>query len=193
MVAYETKDGAVVSTKIRLYYIPINTGTIYANKPYLIKLKNQGDVNKQQEIKVENTTLYHTQNINDNPLICSTTNADYLFKGTYKLNEVIAKPEDPSTHFFGVGGGGISYISNNKLSSYRWYIKVDPKDVNYAKPTIEFVMGDEDVTGISNIDSGDKSEIDGYYTINGVRSEVPVRGMNIVKYKNGKTKKVMIK
>jgi hypothetical protein len=54
-------------------------------------------------------------------------------------------------------------------------------------------MGDEDVTGISNIDSGDKSEIDGYYTINGVRSEVPVRGMNIVKYKNGKTKKVMIK
>ena len=194
MVAYETDDNGVVSSdRIRLYYIPITSGTIYANKPYLIKLKNKEDMNKQQEIKVEKTTLYKTQNINDDPMKCSTTNADYLFKGTYRTDEVTAVPNDPSTHFFGVGGGGISYISNNTLSSYRWYIKVDPKDVNYAKPTIEFVMGDEDVTGISNIDSGDKSEIDGYYTINGVRSEVPVRGMNIVKYKNGKTKKVMIK
>ena len=194
MVAYETDDNGVVSSdRIRLYYIPIKSGKIYANKPYLIKLKNKDDMNKQQEIKVENTTLYKTQNINDDPMKCSTTNANYLFKGTYRTDEVKAVPNDPSTHFFGVGGGGISYISNNTLSSYRWYIKVDPKDVNYAKPTIEFVMGDEDVTGISNIDSGDKSEIDGYYTINGVRSEVPVRGMNIVKYKNGKTKKVMIK
>ena len=193
MVAYETKDGAVVSTKIRLYYIPITSGTIYANKPYLIKLKNKEDINKQQEIKVENTTLYHTQDINDKPMTCSTTNADYLFKGTYRTDEVKAVPNDPSTHFFGVGGGGISYINNNKLSSYRWYIKVNPKDINYAKPTIEFVMGDEDVTGISNINNDDKSEIEGYYTVNGIRSDVPVKGMNIMKYKNGKTKKVMIK
>ena len=141
MVAYETDDNGVVSSdRIRLYYIPITSGTIYANKPYLIKLKNKEDMNKQQEIKVEKTTLYKTQNINDDPMKCSTTNADYLFKGTYRTDEVKAVPNDPSTHFFGVGGGGISYISNNTLSSYRWYIKVDPKDVNYAKPTIEFVM-----------------------------------------------------
>ena len=54
------------------------------------------------------------------------------------------------------------------------------------------IAGDEDVVGIST-QVVDDSEIEGYYSVNGTKLAVPVQGTNIVKYKNGMTKKIFIK
>ena len=114
--------------------------------------------------------------------------ADYIFTGTYTG----VKATKTNT-FFALGSGKINYCDNVQLGSYRWYMKPEPKNDNYAKPTVVFMEGDADATGISTTGTDSNTEIEGYYTVNGVRSDVPVKGMNIVKYKDGKTKKIMIK
>jgi hypothetical protein len=80
------------------------------------------------------------------------------------------------------------------LPSYRWYIKVNANnsDADYSK--IGFSIVDEDdATSIDSVHSMDNSDIEGYYTINGLKLEKPVKGINIIRYNNGKTKKVILK
>ena len=182
MVALENDGTYTTGDKIEVYYTKITSGKIYANKPYLIKPKKIG----KDTIVVKNTWLRDTHNIT--PMTTSTMSADYIFRGTYTS----VKATKTNT-FFAMGGGTINFCDNTTLGSYRWYMKPEPKNDNYAKPTIIFMEGDVDATGISATGTDSNAEIEGYYTINGVRSDVPVKGMNIVKYKNGKTKKVMIK
>ena len=182
MVALENDGQWTTGDKIEVYYTKITSGKIYANKPYLIKAKKTGE----QSIVVENTTLRDTHDLV--PMTTSTMAADYIFTGTY----VGAKATRQNT-FFAMGSGTINYCDNVELGAYRWYIKPDPKGDNYAKPSISFTEVDEDATSISSAIADEDTEVEGYYNVNGVRSDVPVKGMNIVKYKNGKTKKIMIK
>ena len=180
MVALENDGSWTTGDKIEVYYTKITSGKIYANKPYLIKAKKTGE----QSIVVENTTLRDTHGLV--PMTTSTMAADYIFTGTYEG----AKATRQNT-FFAMGSGKINYCDNVTLGAYRWYIKPEPKDDNYAKPTIVFTEEDAEATSISTVNADD--EVEGYYSVNGVRSETPVKGMNIVKYKNGKTKKIMVK
>ena len=92
-----------------------------------------------------------------------------------------------------MGKGTINFQDNVHLGAYRWYLTFEPKGDNYAKPSISFTEAAEDATSISAANADENTEIEGYYSVNGVRSNVPVKGMNIVKFKNGKTKKIMIK
>ncbi|MBQ2199209.1 MAG: hypothetical protein II415_02825, partial [Bacteroidaceae bacterium] len=64
-------------------------------------------------------------------------------------------------------------------------------DYDYTKIRIG-IAGDEDVVGISS-KLVDENEIEGYYSLNGTKLAIPVQGTNIVKYKNGMTKKIFIK
>ncbi len=43
---------------------------------------------------------------------------------------------------------------------------------------------------IEDIDKELSEEIEGYYSPNGVKLEAPIKGLNIVKYKNGTSKKI---
>ena len=183
MVALENDGTFTTSNKIEIYYTRITSGKISANQPYLIKAKNTG----WQDIVVENTILKDTHNMK--PRKTSTMAADYIFTGTYEGYEGTKDYE-----FLAMGKGTINWGGKGtKLGTYRWYIKPEIYDDNYAKPSISFIEVDEEATGISAASSSENAEIEGYYSVNGVRSEVPVKGMNIVKYKNGKTKKIMIK
>ena len=182
MVTLQNENHWTTGDKIEVYYTKITSGKIYANKPYLIKPKKTGE----QSIVVENTTLRDTHGIE--PMTTSTMAADYIFTGTY-----VGEKATKQNIFFAMGSGTINYCDNVDLGAYRWYIKPDPKGDNYAKPSISFTEADEDATSISAAIADENTEIEGYYSVNGVRSDVPVKGMNIVKYKNGKTKKIMIK
>ena len=183
MVALENDGTFTTGNKIEIYYTRITSGKISANQPYLIKAKNTG----WQDIVVENTILKDTHNMK--PRKTSTMAADYIFTGTYEGYEGTKDYE-----FLAMGKGTINWGGKGtKLGTYRWYIKPEIYDDNYAKPSISFIEVDEEATGISAASSSENAEIEGYYSVNGVRSEVPVKGMNIIKYKNGKTKKIMIK
>ena len=191
MVALENDGTFTTGDKIELYFTKITSGKISANQPYLIKAKTANE-NEYQEIVVENTILKDTHNMR--PRKTSTMAADYVFSGTY---EGITGQEDHDFMALGTKGNGASTLNfskkGSKLGTYRWYINIEPYDDNYAKPTVVIIEEDADATGISSASIEQDAEIEGYYSINGVRSEVPAKGMNIVKYKNGKTKKIMVK
>ena len=54
-------------------------------------------------------------------------------------------------------------------------------------------MGEEDPTGINYVKEIDMNEVEGIYTPGGVKIENPTRGVNIIKFNDGRTKKVYIK
>ena len=89
-----------------------------------------------------------------------------------------------------MGGGTINWITSATLHSYRWYIKVTPKG-NYAKPEVFFAEYDPDVTGIRTTET--EKEPESYFSPNGIQLEKPVKGLNIIKMKDGTIRKVIVK
>ena len=181
MIALENdEEGFTSSNKIRISYTKVTEGKLYANKPYLIRAKSTGT----KVFVLDNVTLKSSTDIT--PIVCSTTHADYSIVGSYQ--SVTATAESP---FMAMAGGTINWYESSTIKPYRWVIRVSPKGDNYARPSIEIVEEDE-ATSISSV-IADPENVEGYYTVNGVRNETPVKGINIVRYKNGQTKKVVIK
>ena len=165
--------------QIEILYTNADTGILYANKPYLIKAKSKGD----KIFELSNVTLKSATDITTTET--STTSAIYTITGTYE--DVTATSESP---FMAMGGGTINWITSATLHSYRWYIKVTPKG-NYAKPEVFFAEYDPDATGIRTTKAGNEPE--SYFSPNGIQLEKPVKGLNIIKMKDGTTRKVMVK
>ena len=93
-----------------------------------------------------------------------------------------------------MSGGNICWnaSADAKLGSYRWYVKVDPKGDDYTND--EFIFVEEDETNyISTTQFGADDNVEGIYTVGGVKVDEPVRGVNIIRYKDGQIKKVYIK
>ena len=88
-----------------------------------------------------------------------------------------------------------------KLGIYRWYIKVTGNEFNddYSNFRIGFVVdGEEDPTSIFAIEDAEGSdEISGIYSVNGTKYGTTMddlqKGVNIIRYKNGTSKKVLVK
>ena len=181
MIALEKDDeGFTSSSKIVVSYTKVTEGLLFANKPYLIKAKSKGtDV-----FVLENVTLKGCNDIK--PIECNTTHANYSIVGSYQ--PVTATDENP---YMAMAGGTINKYWSETIKPFRWVIRVSPKGDHYAHPSIEFVE-DYDATGISSV-SVDNDDVEGYYNVKGVRNETPVKGINIIRYKNGQTKKVVIK
>lgn len=58
--------------------------------------------------------------------------------------------------------------------------------------TVKFVY-DENTTGINNITTSEGHDVVAYYSLDGQKQNTPKKGINIVKYKNGKTAKIVVK
>ena len=78
------------------------------------------------------------------------------------------------------------------LGAYRWYIHAESKEgVEYAR-SIGFIDGDgQGATGLEDTVTGEETPT--YYTLDGVQVKVPGKGIYIMRFANGKTKKVSIK
>ena len=118
-----------------------------------------------------------------------TSDFEYDYYGTY-VGVQATKPHD----MMYMAGGQICWNASAaaKLGSYRWYIKVTAKTNTDAKPYIIFIEGDGDTDGINNAQVMD-GEIEGIYTLGGMKVEHPVKGVNIIKYTDGRTKKINVK
>lgn len=60
-------------------------------------------------------------------------------------------------------------------------------------PSVKVTFTYDESSGINEITSDKKSEIVGYYSISGYRTDVPQKGFNIVKYADGTSGKIFIK
>ena len=189
MIAASGKEqGGDVSdnTKVYIYIEPLAAGTLMkANRPYVIKAQNPvqnynfiaKDIDKLY--KPDDTSRLHNE----------TTEFTYDFFGTYGLVYC-----DDALHWIAISGGlACPLKENTPVQQYRWYIKISPKSYqdDYAKLNFIFVEGDGETNGISaqTIDG----EIEGIYTLGGMKVEHPVKGVNIIKYTDGRTKKINVK
>ena len=120
----------------------------------------------------------------------STSAFEYNFYGNYGTYSTSSDHE-----LLAMNGGQICWnTAGAKLGSYRWLIKAISNfgDDDYSK--IRFIIiGDEEdnPTAIDDVNTVDDA-IDAYYTVDGMKLESPAKGLNIVKYKSGRTKKVYI-
>ena len=188
IAASGNEQGGDVSdnTKVYIYIEPLEAGFVMkANRPYVIKAKNPvqnynfiaKDIDKLY--KPDDTSRLHNE----------TTEFTYDFFGTY--GPVYC---DDALHWIAISGGlACPLKENTKVQQYRWYIKISPKSYHddYAKLNFIFVEGDGETDGISaqTIDG----EIEGIYTLGGMKVEHPVKGVNIIKYTDGRTKKINVK
>ncbi len=122
----------------------------------------------------------------------STAEFNYDFNGTYG-NIVAEKKHDWMTLR---PNGTIAWKADpgTPLQSYVWYIRVTANGDNadYSKINISFVDDSDDATSINSIES-QLEGVEGFYQINGIKMETLSKGVNIIRYKNGKTKRVFIK
>ena len=163
------------------------------NRPYVIVPKAAGDF----DFAEESTKLYPAQPEPTSHLKLATSYYVYDFYGTYepyvtsKEGEIIA-----------MGGGYIRpNVQGGNLGIYRWYIKPTSNDFNddYSNFRIGIVVdGEEDPTSIFAIEDAEGSdEISGIYSVNGTKYGTTMddlqKGVNIIRYKNGTSKKVLVK
>ena len=190
MIAASEMAGEVSEiSKINIYIEPVGEGAVLrGNRPYVVVPKKAltNHIFTAEGIDklyaVDESSRLHEE----------TTEFNYDFYGTYDTFGA-SKPHE----WYAMSSGQISPNKNEsaKLGSYRWYIKVTPREDNadYANISFIFVEGDGETTTIDRLIYDPNAEIEGFYTVGGIKLDKPVRGLNIVKYTDGRTKKVYIK
>lgn len=155
---------------------------IAAGTPVVFHIEGSTDV-ETFKIESENAT------VNQAPTTKEQAGTDVKLVGTFE-QKLIDNQTDLTN---------IYYISDNAFHQakakltvpiYRAYLMVTSS--NGAKPRMIYFNEEDDATGIQSM-LADGAEIAGYYDLNGVCHETPQKGMNIVKMKNGKSIKLMIK
>lgn len=178
---------------------PVESGTIRANVPYLIKPKTTGD----QTFSVTGTTVYSTTSTvrPQKTAKVSSVSQDYTFTGIYTKKT----PTDKDLGWYALSAdkGGFSkrtQVSDDlALKPFRFFLTITDRDddvygsnSNGAKPnhTIKIIeSGSSTTTGIEEtLNSEDRLKDKVIYDLQGRRVTKPVKGLYIV---NGK--KVIIK
>ena len=176
-------------TKVYIHIEKMSAGDkLYANRPYVI-VANQ----EKYEFVLEpdnGVTLYKPDNTSR--LNVSTTEFNYDFYGTYKDTKAEVRHDWMSL----TPKGEISWNGSigSTLKSYVWYLRVTKRNENadYSKINFSFVDDSDYATHINSIEEN-MDEIEGIYSANGIKKETLSKGLNIIKYKNGKTKKIFKK
>ena len=186
MIAGAAEYGEADPNSMYLYITPMKVNeTLQGNRPYLVKPKKADNY----VFTAKNTILYAPNNASR--LNVTTSTHSYDFFGQYETTAYTGNVGD----FYVISKDALH--PNDKtlnLRPYRWNIKVSSNSTNGGYAKIGFVIvEDGDATGINTVRDYNSDEVEGIYTINGKKLDAPVKGINIIKYKNGKTEKRLIK
>ena len=187
MIAASAELGGEVTNEnaIYIYIIKKNAGsTLNANKPYLIVPHTtypNGYV-----FRLENTLLKAP--VAASVLHLETSANKYDFYGCY--DQYTTKTEG-EVYWIGTRGSISPSNANATMRSYRWYIKATSKSGNSAKVNFIIEEYDPDATGIRTTKAGNEPE--SYFSPNGIQLEKPLKGLNIIKMKDGSTRKVIVR
>jgi hypothetical protein len=206
----EEEGGESDETKVWLHIYKLEAGAVlHANKPYIIRAKDEN----HGGLYVAGTSYdFVSQKSGDANLTLKGKATDYVhnltsglgdfrFYGTYKksyLDDIKAIAGNDAPPFWYLGKDGKLYRGtanfgekNYSLQPYRWFfICIAERD--YA-PSFGFIEDGSEATDLNGIEFATDEEIEGYYTLNGVKVQTPAKGVYIVRYKNGMTKKINIK
>ncbi len=111
---------------------------------------------------------------------------NYAFDHCSSLESIYSLNPEPPTC------GTYTFYDVSKRSCTIYVPKGSQDAYSTAKEWRDFNIVEMDMTGIESV-SVDDAEAIGYYTIDGKAVDVPQRGVNIVKFSDGTTKKVLVK
>ena len=196
MVAASDKDVTTEVTDATQVYVYIEEMTdekivLKANRPYVIK---PNKVLTDYEFIAEDVDLEGRNT--GSRLKVTTAEYNYDFYGTYSPYK---EDNQQARSWIGVNANGNLFWNkpNTTLHRYRWYIKITKNSTNegYAKPNLIFVEddGDSDSMPTDISASSIDGEIEGFYTVGGVKLDHPIKGLNIIRFTDGTTKKIFIK
>ena len=159
---------------------------------YGILKKIEADSNNAQKIIVNNATLKKAES---KTLDCSSVTTKFVFHGIYSKLSGSVMVENG---YYSMSKGKFAKATdpNGNLNGLRWYLEAIDRttgESSLAKTgEISIVAIDEDeVTGIANIENGSDNKIVSIFDANGRKMNGFQKGLNIVKYSNGTTKKIM--
>ena len=149
------------------------------NKPYLIRAKNAGE----QTITFNNITVYPTT---IESIDCSSTSTRFEFTGSYNALDVSAL----ANRYVIQNGELVKGAS--ALAPCRWYMKATARNgAALSLPAKIHVMMVEDV--IDGVSPPGETEEGAAYDIQGRKLDKFQKGINIIRYSDGTSRKVVIK
>ena len=184
-------DGIIDETKIEVIYQKAGK-TLKAYTPCMIRAK-KADSNNYQTITVRDANLKKAE---DKTLDCSSVSTKFIFHG---ICSQISGQDMVDNHYFSMQNGEFLSAVNPSLhyvNGLRWYLEIidrNGENANLAKTgIISIVAIDEDgATGIANIENEADNRIVSIFDANGRKMNSFQKGLNIVKYSDGTTKKIM--
>lgn len=194
MIAHSATEGSTETTdpnKLWIHLIPMaENGVLKANTPYIFTPQ---EVATDYEFTTTNATLKALTT--GSVASCSTMTEEFNFYGVYSS----VHPEDASDIFYYMAKSGqISRATKTSttVGANRWIFRVTPKDgsqssVSYSIGFVVNGVEDDDVTAVSSAAVEAEGEVVGYYTLNGQKVSEPTKGVYVVKYANGTSKKVV--
>ncbi len=200
LIAASAEEGGEVTdnTQVFIHIERLNAGDkMKGNRPYVVRYKEAGTYKYEEE----NTTIYKAD-AESSRLYMATSEWDYNFYGTYDSFQA-TKPLEWMSLSKSTGSIMMNATAAAKLQQYRWYIRVTANTINddYSNIRFGFVVDGEqgEATSIFAVEgeAQGSDEISGIYSVNGTKYGTTMddlqKGVNIVRYKNGTTKKVLVK
>ena len=189
LISATTEENGEVTdnTQVNINIEKMSAGDkLSANRPYIIK---PGQTEYEFVVEPEGGITLYAPNM-EKRLHMSTSEWNYDFYGVYNVEKATKALEWMTLKYN--GAIVLNATANAILTSYNWFIRITPNSDNadYSKLNLIFVEEDsEETTGINRVNE-ENDEIEGIYSANGVPLETFTKGLNIIKYKNGKTKKI---
>ena len=169
--------------------IRINSGTLNANHPYLIRAKNEEA--QSMEIVLSDATLYSTEEIS---LICSSMYMEFTITGTYNT---LSYEDLEEKYAISTSGAWQQLSEGSSLKPFRLYMEMTPRDGSPVKveaaalSRIRINMQGEDgnTTGVEILEAPQSINDAVLYDLYGRKVTTPVKGGIYIS--NGK--KVIVK
>lgn len=188
-IEYAEQDNTT-KMKIRLSSAKAAGNELEANMPYIYMPKSAVG---EYTFKAESVTLTAADGatVRKNFGVASGVSVD--FYSVYQNT----KPTDENFIYYMSKAGKVGYsrLSTSGFAGvgpFRWIFKVSGTNAPSTAFTFGFAADeDDDVTAVSSAAAEAEGEVVGYYTLNGQKVSEPTKGVYVVKYANGTSKKVV--
>lgn len=182
-------DGEIDENGMEVEVVGVTSGTLNANTPYLIRVK--------KSLSTEDATAARSMNLALSTKLCPAEEKTYDCSSLYKTfaftgiyNKRTNGTDEELTGAYAIAGDGNWHtISQGSwLNPFRIFLTIENRDGTPYQPTSAAAIrirmaGEEETTGIENLESAGNGQQTIVYDLQGRRVENPTKGIYII---NGK-------
>ncbi len=179
-------DGEIDENGMEVEVVPVKSGTLNANTPYLIRVK--------KSLSTEDAAAARSMNLalstklcpaEERTFDCSSLYKTFAFTGIYSKR--VKDVDDDFTGAYAIATDG-NWHPSPSLKPFRIFLHVTNRDGTPYQPTSAAairirMVGEEETTGIENLEPAGNGQQTIVYDLQGRRVENPTKGIYII---NGK-------